>query len=595
MPFRIRSMRNRRGRREDECTRRLDTGTAAPHARAAATRQVVRVLSVCAVFLVSGCSDGGGSGGGAGGTSLTSLEQSSRLLAQATLGVDRAEIERVEALGFEVWLAEQLALPGSSHLDETNRLIAAYGDPTEPATRESPVFRQLAWWNRVMSSPDLLRQRVALALSEIFVVSERMDVLFISPGCVASYYDTLVDHAFGPFEDLLLAVTLHPAMGHYLSHLNNDRSDALVGRFPDENYAREVMQLFSIGLFELAPNGAVSTDSAGRPIPTYGNAEITEFAKIFTGLGVAGSIGGFGDPFGNCEAPMVMYESHHEPGPKSLLRGFVIPDGQTGMQDIRDAIGHLADHPNVGPFIGRRLIQRLVTSNPSPAYLERVARVFADDGTGTRGNLGAVVRAILLDPEAREDPGDVRGGRLREPFLRFVALMRAFRASSSSGEFLINGAAIGFLVDQTPLASPSVFNFFQPDFAPNGPVADAGLVAPEFQITTDASVTWMANIITALSLEEASVTFDTAFFRPGSLDQADAQIRLDLGEELAHAGDIDALLDHLDLKLTYGTLSSRTRDAIRTFLATPGLDDPNLRSRLAMHLILMSPDYAVAR
>ena len=184
---------------------------------------------------------------------------------------------------------------------------------------------------------------------------------------------------------------------------------------------------------------------------------------------------------------------------------------------------------------------------------------------------------------------------MREPFLRFVALLPAFRANSISGEFLIAGGGIGFLVDQTPMASPSVFNFFQPDFAPNGPVADAGLAAPEFQITTDASVTWMANIITALSLDEASVTFNTAFFRPGSLDQADAQIRLDLSEELAYASDIDALLDHLDLKLTYGTLSAPTRKAIRTLLATPGLDDPNLRSRLAMHLILMSPDYAVAR
>ncbi len=551
-----------------------------------------------------GGGDGGGGGGGPSVEPLTQVEQASRFLAQATLGANMEEIKRVEALGFEVWLDEQLAMPASamatalSHQAALDRLIATYGDLADPDSIASVLFRRLAWWDRVMGGPDLLRQRVALALSEIFVVSEAMDALAVNPGAVASYYDVLADHAFGSYEELLLAVTLHPAMGVYLSHLNNDRSDPQVGRFPDENYAREVMQLFSIGLFELAPDGSRIEDANGDPIPTYGNDEITEFAKIFTGLGLQGPFAFFGGPLGDRRAPMVMYEDHHEPGPKTLLGGYLVPPGQTGMEDIEEAIAHLADHPNVGPFMARRLIQRLVKSNPSPAYIERIAAVFANDGSGNRGNLGAVVRAILLDEEARRDPGDDAdgdGGRLREPFLRFVSLLRAFDAASPSGEFLVEANGIGFLVGQHPMASPSVFNFFQPDFAPNGPIQQAGLTAPEFQITTDASVVWIANLVTALAFDESGLTTDVAVFRPGSISQQDAQLRFDFSDEIAIAGDIDALLDRLDLLLTYGTLSDESRTEIRSVLEDPALVDPALRVRVALHFILMSPDYSVVR
>ena len=558
-------------------------------------------LAACLLGVVA-C-DGGGGGEAPVAAPLTAMEASSRFLAQATLGADLAEIEYAERLGFESWIDEQLALPASSHLEEMRRLELAYGDPGLPQILRSPFYRRLAWWSRVMSAPDTLRQRVAMALSEIFVVSEVMDALAVHPEAVASYYDVLLEHAFGSYEALLLDVTLHPAMGVYLSHLNNDRSDPVVGRFPDENYAREVMQLFSIGLFELAPDGSLLRDVAGDPIPTYGNDEVTELAKVFTGLGLQGPGAFFGAPFlapfgapvGDRTRPMIMYDAHHEPGPKRLLDGFVLPAGQSGMQDVEAAVAQLASHPNVGPFLARRLIQRLVKSNPSPGYIERVARVFDDDGAGVRGNLGAVVRAVLLDGEARRDPGDVEDGRLREPFLRWVALLRAFDARAPSGEYLIDGTAIGVLVGQHPMASPSVFNFFQPDFAPNGPVKQAGLVAPEFQVTTDASVVWIANLATYFLFIDAAFQPGPELFRPGSVDPDQMRIAFDFSALAALANDPAGLLDRLDLLLTYGTLSTGTRAEILRVLESPGIDDAELRVRLAIHFLLMSPDYAVVR
>ena len=572
--------------------RRLATAAAASHVAIAAV--LVLSLSACS----SGSSDDGASASGGGAASvepLTVAEQSSRFLAQASFGASMEEIERVEALGPEVWVDEQLGMPASLHAEEMVRLRAAFGDTTNDDTAQSPIFRQLAWWSRSLEAPDVLRQRVAMALSEIFVISENVDLLFVSPESVASYYDLLLEHAFGTYEELLLAVTLHPAMGVYLSHLNNDRSDPARGRFPDENYAREVMQLFSIGLFELAPDGSLRRDADGAIIPTYGNAQITEFAKIFTGLGLQGPGADFGLPFGDRSLPMVMYEAHHEPGAKTLLDGFVVPAGQTGMQDIEDAIAHLAAHPNVGPFIARRLIQRLVKSNPSPAYLERVAAVFDDDGQGARGNLGAVVRAILLDEEARRDPSQDEAGRLREPFLRWVALLRAFDARAPSDEFLIEGTGVGALVGQHPMASPSVFNFFQPDFSPNGEIQEAGLVAPEFQITTDASVLWIANLATYFLFFDPAFYYDESLFRAGTITNDEIGLALDLSDEIAIASDPDALLDRLDLILTYGTLSDQARATIRTAIMDPAVSDPELRVRMAIHLFLLSPDYGVVR
>ncbi|MGI9592485.1 MAG: DUF1800 family protein, partial [Myxococcota bacterium] len=278
------------------------------------SRSVRLVLLFACATLAAACGGGGGDDNddpGApprSGPTRSELEEASRFLAQASLGASYEEIERVARLGPERWLEDQLEEPPSLHLPLLAELEAEYGDEANPDLRNSPIFRRFAWWERVMEGDDVLRQRVALALSEILVVSDVPDLLFLLPECVASYYDLLLQHAFGDFEDLLLAVSLHPAMGIYLSHLNNERGDPDVGRFPDENYAREVMQLFSIGLLELGPDGEPLLDRDGQTIPTYGNREITEMAKVFTGLGLQGSPGSrFGAFEGDLTLPMVMY------------------------------------------------------------------------------------------------------------------------------------------------------------------------------------------------------------------------------------------------------------------------------------------------
>ena len=457
-----------------------------------------------------------------------------------------------------------------------------------------------------MAGPDPVRQRIALALSEIFVISERQDTLFLNPAGRADYYDMLLRNAFGNYRDLLMDVTRHPAMGVYLSHLNNRRSDPALNRFPDENFAREVMQLFSIGLFELNLDGSQKLDSDLRPVPTYDNGDITEFAKVYTGLGPGGAKDSFGEEiFFDFTAPMRMYSKWHEPGEKLLLGGLILPAGQTALKDVEDAVDNLFNHPNVGPFFGRLLIQRLVTSNPTPEHIGRVAAAFDDDGEGVRSDMKAVLRAILFDPESRG--GSPHFGRLQEPFVRYVALARMFRASSHSGLYMNSGFLADFLLNQHAGASPSVFNFFLPDHQPNGEITETGLVAPEFQISTDSTLIGMANLafgvpilgqpmtnplqeeLVACARGEATCDHIPAWLR----DVAGANIvRLDFSEEIAVADDVNALLDHLDTLMTYGTLSRTTRDALIPIL-TP-VNDPEFRVRIAVGLMMITPDYVVA-
>ncbi|HKQ61372.1 MAG TPA: DUF1800 family protein [Candidatus Polarisedimenticolaceae bacterium] len=511
----------------------------------------------------------------ASGVQAETPREASRFLAQATLGADWQEIQRTANLGFPAWLDEQFARPlgyQQPMLDERARV----------GLELTADHRRWSWWQQVMRGPDPLRQRVALALSEIFVVSDNLGEISENPRGLANYYDTLLRDAFGNYRDLLRDVTLHPIMGVYLSHLRNERSSG--GRFPDENYAREVMQLFSIGLFRLHPDGSYVLDGQGRPIPTYDNDDITEFAKIFTGLAFAGSDFDFHEGQELWTAPMRMYDAFHEPGPKHLLRGRYVPAGQTGMQDVDDAIDDLFQHPNVGPFIGRKLIQRLVTSNPSRAYLARVSAAFADNGAGVRGDLRAVVRAILLDPEARRWPQEsaIGEGMLRESFLRRVHLARAFDAANLVGSYPIDDGGAPTDFSQRPLSSPTVFNFFLPDYQPAGPIADAGLVAPEFQIITAVTAITSANALQS-QVESAM-----------NGDPNDAlEVRLDLDEEIAIAADPRALVDRLDLLLLYGNMSQPMREVL--LHALEQRTDPVERAELAVYLISISPEYVVVK
>jgi uncharacterized protein (DUF1800 family) len=419
-------------------------------------------------------------------------------------------------------------------------------------------------------------------LSEIFVVSDNVDAVRENPVGMANYYDMLLDNSFGNFRDLLGDVSLHPIMGVYLSHLRNERSDPARSRFPDENYAREVMQLFSVGLFELRPDGTLFTNAEGDPIPTYDNSDITEFAKIFTGLSFDSPAPDFRGGTPVWTRPMRMYQDRHEPGPKYLLRAGFVPPGQSGMQDIDDAIDNLFNHPNVGPFIGRRLIQRLITSNPSPEYIRRVTAVFDNNGDGVRGDMRSVVRAILMDPEARQLPNgtETRRGRLRESYLRRVHLARAFDAANLLGTYPITDRNAPTDFGQLPVSSPTVFNFFLPDHQPTGEIADADLFAPEFQIMT--AVTAIASANALQSQVEGLMNND---------DDPMNEVRLDLSNEFAIGANSRALIDRLDLLLMYGNMSVPMRRILVNALEQ--LPDPIERVEMAIHLISISPEYVV--
>ena len=518
--------------------------------------------------------------------------QASRFLSQATLGADYPLVTQVAEQGEAAWLESQFEQPTGLLFPYIDFMFNKAEElDTEELLGNPLKFHMHAWWTQVMTSPDLVRQRVAMALSEIFVVSSNVEIIGESPYVVSQYYDTLLTHSFGNFRDLLRDISLTPAMAIYLSHLNNAKADPNTGSFPDENYAREIMQLFSIGLFELNPDGSRKKDANGNDIPTYGQAQIREFAKIFTGLGmdIPGEYFGStpccnGDFYQHAKEmkPLKMYEEFHSTGEKRLLNGAVVPAGQTGMQDIESAIDNLFNHPNVGPFIGKQLIQRLVTSNPSPAYISRVTAAFNGVDTGVRGDMKAVIRAVLLDPEARTVTSTEHSGRLREPFLRLVRLSRAFDAQTPERIYAAEGTDIARILKQYVLYAPSVFNFFQPAYAPNGEIKDAGLVAPEFQITNGVTIIEIKNLV-QLWVED------------GRLEEPQGAIPTEIVNfeaEVALADDPDALLDRLDTVLTYGTLSENTRTAIKTVLE----NEPEAAERVkkAVLLIAISPDYAVA-
>ncbi|MFK7800462.1 MAG: DUF1800 family protein [Anaerolineae bacterium] len=541
---------------------------------------------------------------------LTDKQIISRFLAQTTLGADINLINYVDNIGIEAWLEEQFNTPQSEILEAIYQIFPVSEIATSSPDRS--VFR-FALWDALMMGDDLLRQRVALAFSEIFVISTENSDLYSFGNGIGGWYDMLLKHAFGNFRDLLYEVTLSPIMGTFLSHAGNRKTNESQGRFPDENYAREIMQLFTIGLFLLNEDGSLQLDTNGNPIPTYDNSHITEFAKIFTGM----TYDHDGDPTINYDADitsswlngytsvqtMKVFDEEHEPGAKTLLNGYVVPAGQTTLEDVNEALDHLFNHQNVGPFIGRLLIQRLVKSNPSPAYISRITAVFNDNGGGERGDLQAVVRAILLDDEARNISyiEDSTAGKLREPFFRYTHLFRAFNYSNPQNKFWDAGWTLQDELRQYMFNAPSVFNFFSPDYRPPGPISAAGLTAPEFQLLNSYTAISLMNVIyaefewgTVMNLPDPDypihgVAYDVDHPKP------------DWSTELALTDDLDALIDHLDLLLTYGTLSPGMRGVIKTALIgmteTDRLgedaDRPFEIVKLAVYLFMVSPDYAI--
>jgi uncharacterized protein (DUF1800 family) len=525
-------------------------------------------------------SSGSGGGGSAGPTEPTAedYQNAALVLDLGTFGARYSDIENVAEEGVDAWLEEQFSMPISLHEPIVRRYGAQYGFNNQDSPIPVGQFRRFAFFENALTAPDQLRQVTAYALTQLFVVSQT-GVLGNNPLGLSNYYDTLLTHSFGNYRDLLRAVTLHPAMGFYLSHVNNAKTDQDANTFPDENYAREVMQLFTIGLYELNPDGTQKLDADGRPIPTYDNTDIREFSKIFTGLAYAGDAGvepRFGRNRAVLHTPMVMFDNYHEQGEKYLLNGFVVPAGQTGLQDIDDAVDNLFNHPNVGPFVGKQLIQRLVTSNPSPEYVTRVSSVFADNGDGIRGDLKAVIRAILTDPEVAD------ASRVREPFRRFLAVNRALNTTPSEGSDIgVTGFFVQNATDQMVLTAPSVFNFYSPFYRPQG---GQGLVAPEMQITTEDTVVGVTNLMAQMLYGD----------RPMHNHRELPEMRLDLTSMENLAGDKEALLLRIERLFFAGTMSEHTRSVIAGAFDEAANYSPTDRVKLVLYLALSAPDQAVA-
>lgn len=551
------------------------------------------VLTACGG---SGGADTGSAGGDAGtpppsGTGDSSqpmgTEAAARLLTQGTFGPTRAGITAAAQQTYGEWFAEQAAFPASLTLPWVQENTTdAFGRP---------------WWTHAVMAQDQLRQRVAFALSEIMVISAQPDSVNGPAVNQAAYYDVLVRNALGNFRTLLEQVTLNPAMGLFLNMWRNNKADPATGVHADQNYAREVMQLFSIGLVELNLDGTVRTDAQGQPIPTYGQPEVEAMANVLTGW-ASNTVTHTGEGAwlydNDVINPMVPYEDHHDTGTKTLVGGVVVPAGGSAATDLRIALDTLHKHANVGPFIGKQLIQRLVTSNPSPAYVRRVATVFNDNGQGVRGDLLAVVRAILTDAEAVA-PGGSAGGKLREPILRLTHLWRAFEAADSFGTIseyqIVNEARLHFA--QQPLRAPSVFNFFVPDYVRAGSLADAGLLAPEFQIANENYSVKTANMLMRLCYRFTDSEGRSSFAPNGYQEAVGADsVYLRTAQWEALAVSPQALIDEMNLVFMSGRMPASMRQTLVDYVAGIPESEPAYLAKRAIEaasLVINAPQCAI--
>ena len=514
--------------------------------------------------------------------STVSSADAPRFLTQATFGVTPAEINTLQGQGYAGWIANQMSLPETSHRAATDADFAAY--PANLQTIASAQNRQAAWWLISVTAPDQLRQRVAFALSEIFVTSDVASSLSNEADGLANYYDLLANDAFGNFRTLLNDVTLSPTMGNYLNMLRNSKANVAKGTSADENYAREVQQLFTVGLSELQPDGTLMLDSNGLPIPTYDQDEIVQTANAITGWGYYSSVTNpsFYGAAADFNDPMMSYAAYHDETQKTIINNIVVPAAQTAPADLKTVLDALFNHPNTGPFICSQLIQRLVTSNPSPAYVYRVSQVFANDGTGTRGNLGAVIKAILLDYEARSltEVNNSGYGKLKEPLLRYTEMYRALAGASAEGRYPIFDPETS--LDQAALRAPTVFNFFLPDYVQPGSLAAAGLFAPEFQITTATTVVSVPNSLYSSVYTSATPSAST--------------IVLNISPLTANSTSPTAMVATLNQLLCSGEMSSQTQQLIESELkALPSNTTATALAQAALYLTLTSPDAAIQR
>ncbi len=550
------------------------------------------VLAVC----LAGCGGGGSNpiaslfGASSSSTPAPTSAEAARFLAQATFGATSSDITALTNSTYSAWIDQQETMTqATTHLAHMDARLPELQAVNASATLSANQFYE-SFWPQGATAPDQLRQRVAFALSEIFVTS--FNAGNEDPRGMAAYYDLLEADAFGNFRTLLNDVTYSPAMGLYLTYLGNQKENA-TGQNPDQNYAREVMQLMTIGLYKLNTDGTQQTDLQGNPEPTYSITDVIGLSKVFTGLSYYNATptnttfyGGNKDPQAFTK-PMIAYNNYHSISAKSFL-GTTIAASTTAdtSGDVKTALDALFNHPNVGPFISRQLIQHLVTSNPSPAYVQRVATVFNDNGSGVRGDLGAVVKAILLDSEARTASSGADYGKIREPVVRLANWMRSFGVASASGNWLMTSTAGQTSLYEAPLTSPSVFNFFRPGYVPSNTALGAkGLEAPEFQITDEVTTAAYVNLMQSALTNGVGTSGDINSTYP---------------EEVALANTPQSLVDHINLLLG-AQLSAQTETNIVSAVSTitvpatsSGTAELN-RVRLAILMVMAAPEYLTQR
>ena len=493
------------------------------------------------------------------------------------MGATREQIARVQQLGYAGWINEQIAMPRG----ETRWNYLVGKQYNTPDLKNTENGHDAAFWRKMIIAPDTLRQRVTLALSEIVVASITGFSASWSNFSGVAHMDLLESHAFGNYRNLLQQVSLSAPMGEYLTYRGNVKLNPTTGALPDENYAREVIQLFSIGLVELNLDGTPKL-SSGLQQETYGLDDISGLARVFTGWGYDLAGGDMNNPEYK-RRPMIVSANRHESGAKEFL-GSSIPAGTDALNSVTRALDIIFAHPNVAPFISRQLIQRLVTSNPSPAYVSRVATVFNNDGKGVKGNLAKVVAAILLDDEARNPNrlSDPNFGKLREPVLRFTAWARAFKANSPSDAWGVgNTSDPGTRLGQSPGRSSTVFNFFRPGYVPpNSAIASARMVAPEFQITNESTVVGYVN------------------FMQSVVSRGINDVKADYSAVLPLAESSDKLVDELNLVLAAGQLAPATVNLIKGGIdSMPKVTDTHRLNRIyaALVLVLASPEFIVQK
>jgi uncharacterized protein (DUF1800 family) len=526
--------------------------------------------------------------------------EAARFLAQATFGPKDDDIDRLMLIGYSAWIDEQFATPRKG---THQAFFEEFDDGNDKEVGS-------AFWKNALEGKDQLRLRMAYALSQIFVISLEDGDVDNYDRAVAAWLDMLNTHSFGNYRQLLESVSLNPMMGMYLTFIANQKADEVSGRVPDENYAREVMQLFSIGLVQLDPQGRPLVGNNGVVLETYTPADVSGLAKVFTGWSWACPVVSDKGCFlrgksnsGNKEyadrdlRQMIPYNDYHSTESKTFLNKTISP-GTNAVDSLRIALDHLAAHRNVGPFIGRQLIQRFTTSNPSPAYVGAVASAFDNNGSGVRGDFKAVLKAVLMHPEARAIGNTT--GKVREPVLRLSAFMRAFDYGSKTGDFDIEifndpAKALG----QAPLHSPSVFNFYRPGYvAPGTDSATSNLVVPELQLVNETSVAGYVNFM------RDSISEGVGFPAGEGLKRRDMQS--DYKTELALAANAEALVESVTTRLTYGAMSAERRkvisDAVKNIAIPSGSSSSSAvnaakrqRVNAAILLTVAAPEFVVIK